>query len=90
VLILKAPKETVRHCISCSNSLIFNDDFHQANQLASFQINFIQESKSGEEIELLIHENHPESHVILARSKTNGKDVFAAELGWKKIAEMGG
>jgi hypothetical protein len=44
----------------------------------------MHESKSGEEIELMIHENHPESHVILARSKTNGKDIFAAELGWVK------
>jgi acyl-ACP thioesterase len=68
---------------------LFDSDFHQANRLASFQVNFMHESKSGEEIELLIHENSPEKHVILAKSKTNGKDVFAAELGWVKNRETG-
>ncbi len=65
---------------------LFDAEFHQANKLASFQVNFIHESKAGEEINLMMHQNSPENHIIIAKSKTSGKDVFVAELEWIKLA----
>jgi acyl-ACP thioesterase len=63
---------------------LFDAGFHQMNRLASFQVNFIHECKSGEEIEMMIHQSDPENHIVLAKNKTTGKEVFAAELGWAK------
>ncbi len=60
--------------------------FHEKWEASEFQINFVHECRFNEPVELLLKENSETDHIIIGRRKTDGTDIFASRIGWKRTA----